>query len=302
MSAARTSRAAAASPSGDCAAAGRVRRRAIDAGGERAGRRAGRGARAARALPGVRDVVPAYRARSASTSIRCGSTSRRSSGPSPHAWDAGPAASAEAGPLVEIPVCYGGELRARPRRGRGVRRAAAPTTSSRGTRRDRTASTCSASCPGFAYLGAVDATIADAAPRRRRARACRRAASASPGGRPASIRATARAAGSSSAARRGACSTRRAREPSLLDAGDRVRFVPVAAGQWPLSTAGRRRDAARAARGARPGLLTTVQDLGRWGHQARGRAGGGPDGHVRASPRQRARRQRRRRRRRSRSR
>ncbi len=54
-----------------------------------------------------------------------------------------------------------------------------------------------------------------------------------PADRRVSVRA-ARAAGVSSAARRGGCSTPGGRGPSLLDAGDRVRFVPVAAGQWAL--------------------------------------------------------------------
>jgi len=63
--------------------------------------------------------------------------------------------------------------------------------------------------------------------------------------------------------------------PSLLKPGDRVRFVPASAGSlgsfdaaWaPPVSMTVEREGARAVQVLQPGLMTTVQDAGRWGHQ-----------------------------------
>ena len=59
-------------------------------------------------------------------------------------------------------------------------------------------------------------------------------------------------------------------EPFLFKSGDRVRFRPISDARVPSS-----RDAAPS-RVVRPGMLTTVQDLGRWGFQANGVPVAGP--------------------------
>ena len=108
-----------------------------------------------------------------------------------------------------------------------------------------------------------------------RASACRPGRSASPGGRPASIRSRALAAGSSIGrtpwrmfdADRGSPS--RWSRPATWCASCRWRR------QWPLLGEGPRHERG-AADVVRPGLLTTVQDLGRWGHQATGVPVAGP--------------------------
>ncbi len=62
------------------------------------------------------------------------------------------------------------------------------------------------------------------------------------------------------------------REPARFAPGDRVRFVPVADAEWPEGDV----QSHSQTRGVpsievrRSGLLTTVQDTGRWGHQADG--------------------------------
>jgi KipI family sensor histidine kinase inhibitor len=81
------------------------------------------------------------------------------------------------------------------------------------------------------------------------------------------------------------------RTPSVsLSPGDRVRFVPVASegSSFSAGTSGVEAEPAspRELLVLRPGLVTTVQDLGRWGHQAVGVPVGGSldrDAHVRAN-------------------
>jgi inhibitor of KinA len=182
-------------------------------------------------LAGVRDVVPSY----ASVGVHIDplrldvAALERAVA---EAWDVGPLEAADAGRLVEIPVCYGGEF------GPDLEEVAAFAH-------------CSADdvvrwhseivyrvymlgfLPGFAYLGAVDEIIA--MPRRTAPRP------AVPAGRVGLAR---RQTGVYPAESPGGWrligrtpwrmfDVGRAR-PSVLDAGDRVRFVPVAAGQWAL--------------------------------------------------------------------
>ena len=77
--------------------------------------------------------------------------------------------------------------------------------------------------------------------------------------------------------------------PALLAPGDRVRFVPTAAADA-VSSSGRTeirpkadttpRGATRHATVLRPGLLTTIQDVGRWGFQDLGVPVSGPMDHA----------------------
>jgi biotin-dependent carboxylase-like uncharacterized protein len=132
--------------------------------------------------------------------------------------------------------------------------------------------------PGFAYLGSVDAAIAaprHASPRLRVPPGSVGIAGqqtgiypqASPGGWQIIGRTTARPFDA------------RRPSPSLLAPGDRVRFVAVPPGTlgsfdaaWaaPEPPAEDTRGGARAVRVEQPGLMTTVQDGGRWGHQHEG--------------------------------
>ena len=167
-----------------------------------------------------------------------------------------PSAGASRAALIDVPVCYGGEL------GPDLRDVAAfaaarKTRSSRCTRSREYRVYVVGFVPGFAYMARRRSRIA--APRRSSPRTkCRLARLRSPPGRPASIPSRRLAAGSSSAARRSNrsiharanrfCSARR---PRALYAIDR-----------------RVRDHGGTLTVVRPGMLTTVQDLGRWGHQA----------------------------------
>lgn len=186
--------------------------------------------RAAR-LAGVRDVVPSYAAVGVHVDplrLDVAALERAVA----EAWDVGPVAAAEGGRLVEIPVCYGGEF---------------------GPDLDEVAgfARCSADdvvrwhsetvyrvymlgfLPGFAYLGAVDETIA--MPRRQTPRPAVPAGSVGIAGRQTGVYPTESPGGWRLVGRTPwrMFDAGRAR-PALLDAGDRVRFVPVAAGQWTL--------------------------------------------------------------------
>ena len=150
------------------------------------------------------------------------------------AWDAGSRSRQATGRLVEIPVTLRRRARPRSRRRGGVCRMYAPTRSSAATATRSTASTCSASCP--ASPTSARSTSVIAMPRRAGAarRRCRRQRRHR---RPADRRLSRREPGRLAARRPDAVADvrrRRGTAPSLLDAGDRVRFVPVAAGQWPL--------------------------------------------------------------------
>jgi antagonist of KipI len=65
-----------------------------------------------------------------------------------------------------------------------------------------------------------------------------------------------------------------------MEAGDRVRFVPVPSiddtGELPSAPVAARQQRATSIVVVRPGMLTTVQDLGRWGYQDRGVPVAGP--------------------------
>ena len=114
-------------------------------------------------LPDVTDVVVGYR----SVMVY-----RRSAVPTP-AVDALAAGrhrrravtlERDSRPLVDVPVCYGGEYGPDLGGPGGIRAAVRPKRSSSCTRRASIASSWSGSCPGFAYMAPVDPRIA--APRR----------------------------------------------------------------------------------------------------------------------------------------
>ena len=187
-------------------------------------------------------------------------------------------------PPVEIPVCYGG--------GSGPDLAAVAAWAAARPHDVVAAAHARATyrvfmlgfVPGFRLPGHRRRAHRDAAPRHAAHRACRPARSASPARRPASIRSTAPAAGRSSAARRSACSIR-ARETA---APAQRRTTRCGSGRSRCRSSRRCAASGGAAMSLvvhRPGLLTTVQDLGRWGYQSRGRAVAGPMDPVRIGSR-----------------
>ena len=176
------------------------------------------------------------------------------------------------GPAVEIPVCYGGRFGPDlpwSRRGPAARR----TTSSARTRRGSIRVFMLGFLPGFPYMASVDDRIA--MPRRDEPRARVAAGSVGIAGRQTGIYPFDSPGGWQIIGRTPLVLFDPRREPpALLAPGQRVRFRPIA----PSGVRG-------SARGGwctmslvvhRPGLLTTVQDLGRWGHQSAGVPVAGP--------------------------
>jgi KipI family sensor histidine kinase inhibitor len=130
--------------------------------------------------------------------------------------------------------------------------------------------------PGFPYLGEVDASIAMprlATPRARVAPGSVGIAGAQTGVYPQASPGGWQIIGRT--AMRMFDATRE--QPALLAAGDAVRFVAAPVGRAlsgspgePEGFAPRTDQARRHVTVLRPGLFTTIQDLGRWGHQASG--------------------------------
>jgi biotin-dependent carboxylase-like uncharacterized protein len=131
--------------------------------------------------------------------------------------------------------------------------------------------------PGFAYMASVDETIA--APRRASPRLRVPAGSVGIAGRQTAVYPLESPGGWQIIGRTAlhVFDPTRA-EASLFTPGDHVRFVSIDAAiveagfSRPVEQQGRRHPApsARWVTVLRPGLLTTVQDSGRWGHQNRG--------------------------------
>jgi biotin-dependent carboxylase-like uncharacterized protein len=125
--------------------------------------------------------------------------------------------------------------------------------------------------PGFAYLGTVDPAIAmprKPTPRLRVPAGAVGIAGRQTGVYPLSSPGGWQLIGQAGARMFDAAATR----PALLTPGDRVRFIP-AASLPPLLPPRAHPEAPGAAPAitvVSPGLFTTVQDLGRWGHQAEG--------------------------------
>jgi KipI family sensor histidine kinase inhibitor len=181
------------------------------------------------AVPGVRDVVPAY----ACVGIHvdplrfdAGALDRAVAA----AWAAAPAAEVDDGRLVEIPVCYGGAY------GPDLDEVAAFARTTPDDVVHRHSATTYrvymlGFLPGFAYLGAVDATIA--MPRRSRPRADVPAGSVGIAGRQTGVYPSNSPGGWRLIGRTPWRMFDSARpRPSLLAAGDRVRFVPLPAEHW----------------------------------------------------------------------
>lgn len=229
----------------------------------------------AAAIPGVRDVISTYRSVAA-----CFDPLQTRIEALTAAFECAAAEDGGAVPskLLEVPVAYGGEggpdladvaAASGLSEAEVVRRHAAPTYRV----------FMLGFVPGFAYLGTVDGSIV--APRRATPRLRVPAGSVAIAGRQTGIYPQESPGGWQlvGSTRVRPFETRRTPQ-FLVEPGDRVRFVPVAsiADTGPLPPA---REAAPppAAGGLvvlRPGLLTTVQDGGRWGFQDRGVPVAGP--------------------------
>jgi KipI family sensor histidine kinase inhibitor len=190
--------------------------------------------------------------------------------------------------LIEVPVVYGGE------HGPDLEQIAARAGISVQDVVERHASReyhvyMLGFLPGFAYLGLVDESIA--APRRAEPRVRVPAGSVGIAGHQTGIYPRESPGGWQLIGRTPLEVFDPARIPaSIFAAGDRVRFMPMSARDVDGFTRSKTRvtsnPAAALAGPARhvtvvkPGLLTTVQDLGRWGHQAAGVAVSGPMDEV----------------------
>jgi biotin-dependent carboxylase-like uncharacterized protein len=138
--------------------------------------------------------------------------------------------------------------------------------------------------PGFAYMGSVDPSIA--APRKATPRVRIPAGSVGIAGRQTGIYPRQSPGGWQLIGRTAMSVFDPSREPaSLFAPADRVRFVPVAgigdegSGIKNFRTSDPRSlipDPSRFVTVLRPGLFTTIQDSGRWGHQDRGVPVAGP--------------------------
>jgi KipI family sensor histidine kinase inhibitor len=224
-------------------------------------------------LPGVRDVVPTYRTvavyfdplRADVEALRAALERAATA----------PPATVESR-TIEVPTVYGGEA------GPDLETLA---TSVGLAARDVVARHAGATyrvymlgfLPGFAYLGTVDERIA--APRLATPRLVVPAGSVGIAGRQTGIYPRASPGGWQIVGRTALTLFDPSRTPAaLLRPGDRVRFVPVPAASTELDTRTEERavpvtvaaPAARTVTVVRPGLLTTVQDEGRWGHQSSG--------------------------------
>jgi inhibitor of KinA len=181
-------------------------------------------------LPGVRDVVASYACVGVHVDplrLDVAAFERAVA----RAWDAGAEPDAT-GRLVEIPVTYGGP------HGPDLDDVAAfaRCTPDEVVRRHSDAVYrvyVLGFLPGFAYLGAVDEMIA--MPRRQAPRAAVPPGSVGIAGRQTGVYPVESPGGWRLVGRTPWRMFDATRErSSLVEAGDRVRFVPVAAGQWPL--------------------------------------------------------------------
>ena len=133
--------------------------------------------------------------------------------------------------------------------------------------------------PGFPYLGVVDERIAT--PRRQSPRLFVPSGSVGIAGRQTGIYPRDSPGGWQIIGRTSLRLFDHRRSPAaMFSPGDRVRFVPVdtlsRVTQFVASNSARGSAGARTVTVLRPGLFTTVQDSGRWGHQASGVSVAGP--------------------------
>jgi antagonist of KipI len=230
-----------------------------------------------RRLPGVRDVVPTYR--SIAVHFDPLTCDVRAVGDALRAAAAAPPVAAP-GSLVEVPVFYGGED------GPDLDEVAAFANVPASTVIDRHSGPeyrvfMLGFLPGFAYMGIVDESIA--APRKATPRTRIPSGSVGIAGRQTGVYPRQSPGGWQLIGRTPLEMFDPARQPAtLLQAGDRVRFVPLSgirdsglgnrgvvfrsANLEPLTP----NPAPRSITVLAPGLFTTVQDAGRWGYQDRG--------------------------------
>lgn len=227
------------------------------------------GALRRRALEGIRDIVPTYRSVAihfdpsvvSPSLLRDAITQAVREGQAVHE-----------GRLIEVPVMYGGE------HGPDLAEVAEWAELSPDKVIDRHGAVdyrvfMFGFMPGFAYLGSVDDAIA--APRRATPRVRVPAGSVGIAGRQTGVYPFDTPGGWQLIGRtsvRMFDATRSA--PALCAPGDRVRFIRDKSTTVPVSGHGPGEPPNAKANGhltvLRPGLLTTVQDGGRWGHQAEG--------------------------------
>jgi len=227
------------------------------------------------AIPGVRDVVSTFR----SVAVFFDPLSADVAAVAAALHQAESAApTSVAGRTVEIPVVYGGES------GPDLAEVAAFARCSPEAVIERHAGTLYrvymlGFLPGFAYMAHVDATIA--APRRAMPRLRVAAGSVGIAGAQTGIYPRESPGGWQIIGRTGSALFDQTQlPPALLAPGDQVRFIPTEdsalssitrTGAGPGLKAGTTKGAVdRSVSVLRPGLLTTVQDLGRWGHQGLG--------------------------------
>ena len=231
---------------------------------------------AAGRFDGVRDVVPTYRSVAVhfdplTTDVgRLRESMARAAATPP---------AARKGSLIEVPVNYGGED------GPDLEEVAAFARLTPGDVIDRH---CASEyhvfmlgfLPGFAYMGSVDERIA--APRKATPRTRIPAGSVGIAGRQTGIYPRPSPGGWQLIGRTSLQVFDAAREPaSLFAAGDRVRFVRQPRTAEPVNPRtgeppNQRTAGIRSMTVLKPGLLTTVQDAGRWGHQDCGVPVAGP--------------------------
>jgi KipI family sensor histidine kinase inhibitor len=241
-----------------------------------------------RVVPGVRDVVSTFR----SVAVFFDPLATDVAAVAAALHDAAEAAPAEEpGRIVDVPVIYGGEP------GPDLANVAAFAGCTPEEVIARHASTLYrvymlGFLPGFAYMAHVHSTIAaprHATPRLRVAAGSVGIAGAQTGIYPRDSPGGWQIIGRTSLPLFDAAKT----PPALLAPGDQVRFVPVDVGSGNdtcgaspvgLARASLTRlappEPRRAVTVLRPGLLTTVQDSGRWGYQSLGVPVAGPMDHA----------------------
>ena len=227
----------------------------------------------AAALAGVRDVIPTFR------SVAVFFDPQRVDLDDLQARVlAGPAGSADvaAGPAIEVPVEYGGEAGPDLEAVAAASGLSAADVIARHTARDYRVFMVGF-LPGFAYLGGVDPSIA--APRHASPRLRVAPGSVGIAGQQTGVYPQASPGGWQIIGRTTTRFFEAGRTPSSLAVpGDRIRFVAVPPGTLgsfdgafvdaePPAAAFEGR---RAVTVVRPGLMTTVQDRGRWGRQHEG--------------------------------
>jgi antagonist of KipI len=234
---------------------------------------------AAECRAGVRDIIPTYR----SVAVHFDPLVADVHGLRASLQRAAETApAARAGTLVEVPVAYGGED------GPDLDEVASFAKLPPAAVVERH---CAAEyrvfmlgfLPGFAYMGSVDEAIA--APRKATPRTRIPAGSVGIAGRQTGIYPVESPGGWQLIGRTGLKVFDPFRTPaSLFAPGDRVRFVPEPRTPNPEPrtpnpeprTTGFRDPGSRSITVLQPGLFTTIQDDGRWGHQDRGVPVAGP--------------------------